>query len=261
MKSLDPFLMILLDVFITKGNYHDTACYIDRLDYQMNKFNFNVLNVAPDTDYMSVPICHQLTERGIYGVIGYRAPGGKKEFIRKNKFKYDKVKDVYVCPQGEYLHYKTTARNGYKEYISNYNKCSKCKLLKKCTEDKNKVKPIYRHVWEEDKEKIDSHRLTFKGKQIYKKRKETVERSFADAKQLHGYRYARLRSVLGVEFQGLMTAICQNMKKIAYFIEKGKKRVNVGVVEAIFTFSLLKKEVGSLKNLILNQIWVKYSFD
>ena len=50
-------------------------------------------------------------------------------------------------------------------------------------------------------------------------------------------------------------------EKIANFIEKGKKRVNVGVVEAIFTFSLLKKEIGSLKNLILNQIWVKYSFD
>ena len=105
-RTVDGKYNIITDVFITKGNYHDTVCYIDRLDYQINKFNFDVLNVGLDAGYMSAPICHQLTERGIYGVIGYRAPGGKKEFIRKNKFKYDKVKDVYVCPQGEYLHYK-----------------------------------------------------------------------------------------------------------------------------------------------------------
>src|ERR1035437_3913571 len=34
------------------------------------------------------------------------------------------------------------------------------------------------------------------GKRIYKRRKETVERSFADAKQLHGHRYARMRGLV-----------------------------------------------------------------
>jgi hypothetical protein len=45
--------------------------------------------------------------------------------------------------------------------------------------------------------------------------KHTVERSFADAKQLHGHRYARYRGIGKVKAQCLLAAACQNMKKIA----------------------------------------------
>ena len=54
---------------------------------------------------------------------------------------------------------------------------------------------ITRHVWADARERADAHRLTPWGKRIYKRRKETVERSFADAKQLHGHRYARFRGL------------------------------------------------------------------
>jgi hypothetical protein len=43
---------------------------------------------------------------------------------------------------------------------------------------------------------VDARRLTDCGKRVYARRKETVERSFADAKQLHGHRYARMRGWL-----------------------------------------------------------------
>jgi hypothetical protein len=46
-----------------------------------------------------------------------------------------------------------------------------------------------------------------------------VERSFADAKQLHGYRYARFRGKNKVEEQCLMTALVQNIKKLAKLSE------------------------------------------
>ncbi|HEU5138341.1 MAG TPA: transposase, partial [Bacillales bacterium] len=51
-------------------------------------------------------------------------------------------------------------------------------------------------------------------------RKETIERSFADAKQLHGLRYCRLRGRQKVQEQALMTAASQNMKKIANHLDK-----------------------------------------
>ena len=53
------------------------------------------------------------------------------------------------------------------------------------------------------------------GKKIYKRRKETIERSFADSKQAHGFRYARFRGRNKVREQGLLTAACQNIKKLA----------------------------------------------
>ena len=60
------------------------------------------------------------------------------------------------------------------------------------------------------------------GKYLRQKRRETVERSFADAKQLHGLRYARYRGLKQVTEQCLMTAIAMNVKKMSrhlhYFI-------------------------------------------
>ncbi len=42
-----------------------------------------------------------------------------------------------------------------------------------------------------------------------------MERSFADGKELHGQRYARMRGLDKVKEQCLLAAACQNMKKIA----------------------------------------------
>ncbi|WP_034633161.1 transposase, partial [Maridesulfovibrio bastinii] len=53
---------------------------------------------------------------------------------------------------------------------------------------------------------------------LYKRRKETVERSFADAKELHGHRYARMRGLSKAQEQSLLCAACQNMKKIALIL-------------------------------------------
>lgn len=72
-----------------------------------------------------------------------------------------------------------------------------------------------RHVWEEFKEKVNRFLQSDKGTFIYKRRKETIERSFADSKELHGLRYARMRGISKVIEQCLLTAACQNMKKIA----------------------------------------------
>jgi len=48
-----------------------------------------------------------------------------------------------------------------------------------------------------------------------------VERSFADAKQLRGHRYARMRGLRKVQEQSLLCAWTANIKKIALILTKG----------------------------------------
>ena len=48
--------------------------------------------------------------------------------------------------------------------------------------DANHVKVITRHVWQDAEERVDAHRKTPAGAKLYARRKETVERSFADGK-------------------------------------------------------------------------------
>ncbi|MFE8150329.1 transposase, partial [Brenneria goodwinii] len=82
--------------------------------------------------------------------------------------------------------------------------CVECPLRDNCTKNKKGEKTLTRHVWEEAKEKANALRLTKRGKKIYARRKETVERSFADAKQHHGHRYARFRGLMKVQMQCLL---------------------------------------------------------
>lgn len=74
------------------------------------------------------------------------------------------------------------------------------------------------------------------GKPLYRKRKETIERSFADAKELHGFRYCRLRGWANVTEQALMTAAVQNMKKIAIHLDRLEKR---GIIPFLGSLSIL----------------------
>ena len=118
------------------------------------------------------------------------------------------------------LIYRTTNREGYRQYHSDARQCRVCPVRAECTRSRNTTKVITRHVWEASKERIDRHRLEPHGKRIYKRRKETVERSFADAKQLHGHRYARMRGLTNVREQCLLAAACQNIKKIALLLSR-----------------------------------------
>ncbi|MGO7947183.1 transposase, partial [Rhizobium ruizarguesonis] len=80
--------------------------------------------------------------------------------------------------------YATTYRNVYRHYRSDPAICRDCPLLASCTNNATATRTITRHVWADARQRTDANRLTPWCKSIYKRRKETVERSFADAKQL-----------------------------------------------------------------------------
>ena len=214
-RTVDGAYNIITDSYATPANVHDTRPYLSRLDRQRMRFGFEVEAVGLDAGYMSAAICKGLEEREVYGVIGYRRPNHKKGYFYKREYIYDATADVYICPAEQRITYSTTSRIGYREYKSDPKFCKRCPLLLQCTRSANHIKVITRHVWQDAKERIDQHRLTDVGKKIYTRRKETVERSFADGKQLHGHRYAHLRELDKVKEQCLLSAACQNMKKIA----------------------------------------------
>lgn len=68
-------------------------------------------------------------------------------------------------------------------------------------------------------------RLSEHGKEMYKRRKETIERSFADSKNNHGYRYAMYKGIEKNQNYTWLICAAQNMKNIAIKKEKVKKKV------------------------------------
>ncbi len=146
---------------------------------------------------------------------GYLRPSRPKGMLPKRAFTLEAEADVHRCPEGQIIPYATTDRTGYRHCKSDPAICRTCPLLASCTTNAKARKTVTRHVWAEARERVDAHRLTTWGKALYKRRKETVERSFADARQLFGHRYARFRSRAKVQTQALLAATAQNIKKIA----------------------------------------------
>lgn len=220
-RTVDGRHAIITDTFATPASIHDSVVYLGRLDRQRQRFDFDVQAVGLDAGYATAGIAKGLTDRDILGVTGYRNPTPPKPgMMRKSKYVYERQADGYRCPNGQLLTYATTDRNGYRHYKSDPAICRACPLLASCTSNANAVRTITRHVWQDEREEVDQRRLTPWGKAIYKRRKETVERSFADAKQLFGHRYARFRTLVRVRCQCLLAAAAQNIKKIALILTR-----------------------------------------
>lgn len=214
-RTVDGFASIVTDVFVTPGNVTDTEPYVNRLKTQIEKFGFDVRAVGLDAGYNTTGICKKLSELGIEAAMGRRRGCHAKDRWGKHRYEFDHEADLYRCPAGHELTYVTTDRVGYRHYRADKQQCASCDRAEKCLAPKQDVKTIHRHIWEDDKERAAAFTRTQVGAAIYARRKETVERSFADAKELHGLRYARMRGIPNVLEQCLLTAAAQNMKKMA----------------------------------------------
>ena len=77
---------------------------------------------------------------------------------------------------------------------------------------------VSRHVWQDDLDAVTVFTKTAKGKRIYNWRKETIERSFAEAKVNHGLRFARMLGLQNMREQSFLTASVQNIKRLAALV-------------------------------------------
>ena len=77
------------------------------------------------------------------------------------------------------------------------------------------MKQIHRHIWQDYLDEVEHLRHTDQNKQIYEKRKETIERVFADMKEKHGMRWTTLRTKRRVQMQAMLVFAAMNLKKLA----------------------------------------------
>ena len=201
---------------MTPGNVHDSKPYLSRLDYILRKYKFQTKNVGLDSGYYSWEIMEELESKDIFSAIAYRKFNTNKE--DKKNFTYDETNDVYVCPIGLILPFRNIDKQGYKHYFDK-NQCEGCPLLMTCAGKSNR-KEIRRHVKQEVYQRARERRLSEHGKQLYARRKTTVERSFADSKQNHGYRYATHRGITKVQNYVWLSCAAQNLKKMAILIHQ-----------------------------------------
>ena len=222
-RTVDDKCNIIVDCYVTKGNVHDSGPFIDRCEYIKNTFEFDIKRYAVDSGYLTLDIKKYFIDNNIFGVFGYRRYGTPESRKEKNKYEYNKDLDIYIEKQtGEILEYNGLIdRLGYKKY-----------------QNIDKTKTVLRHIHEEWNEIFKQNKLSELGKYLYQRRKEHVERSFADSKQNHGYRYAMYRGLKKNQNYTWLICAAQNMKNIAI---KKDKIINI----------LSTKSKSSIKTIVL----------
>lgn len=234
----------VLGFITTPGNVHDSTSFHDLRKQIMDKFKNAITFEVLDAGYKTPAICKEIIEDGKIPFMPYTVPKGKKGFFKTKDFVYDEYNDEYICPNNELLKYSTTTREGYKQYKSNPDICSKCPLKDKCTQSKNNQKTISEHVWKEYVDTANELRYTEDWKNTYPQRKETIERIFGDCKENMGLRFTRVR---GIEKNYINTSIifaCHNLKKMALWHNKKK-----GIPSKIINIS---NYFGKIRIILIN---------
>lgn len=137
--------------------------------------------------------------------------------ISAKQYRYHPERDCYHCPASEILSYRTTNRLAYRECASNPARGTNCTQRAQCRQSQNHQKLVTRCLWDDFEEAIDADRLRI-WETALRPEEGTVERSYADAKELHGHRYALFRELVKAQAQCLLSATCQNMKKMALLL-------------------------------------------
>lgn len=204
----------ILAVEVTPGNVHDSVAFDAVYDRVTETFP-EIETVVADAAYKTPHICKRIFDDRRVLSTAYKRPMTKAGNLEWWKYVYDEYYDCVICPEYQVLHYATTNREGYREYKSRSYICEKCPSRSRCTNSKDCTKTVTRHVWQDYVEQAEHIRHTPKYRVLYQKRKETIERVFADAKVKYGMRYTLYRGLTQVTNWVRLKFAAMNLKKLA----------------------------------------------
>ena len=204
----------VMDVTVNAGNVHDSAAFDGLYDRLVKRFP-EIKAVVMDAGYKTPWICKKVTDDGRIPVLPYKRPMGAKGFFRPYEYVYDEYYNCVICPENQVLKFSTINRDGCREFKSDPKICKNCPSRSVCTRNKKFEKTVTKHIWSKYIEFAEDIRHTPKYKQLYEKRKETIERVFADAKEKYAMRYTLHRGLSHVTNWVRLKFAAMNLKKFA----------------------------------------------
>lgn len=204
----------IMDVTVNPGNVHDSVAFDGLYDRLVEK-NPEIETIVADAGYKTPWISKKVLDDNRIPVLPYKRPLGKKDFFKPYEYVYDKYYDCVICPENQVLSYVTTNREGYREFKSNGNICKNCPSRHMCTENAKFEKTVTKHIWSDYLETVEDIRYTPEYQKLYERRKETIERVFADAKEKYAMRYTPYRGLSQVTNWVRLKFAAMNLKKFA----------------------------------------------
>lgn len=204
----------VLGVEVTAGNVHDSVawdCIYNKVTARFGEAEFIVM----DSGYKTPWIAKKTLDDGKIPILPYTRRHYKDGSYRPWEYTYDPATDSYTCPQGSTLRHTTTDKDGKRTYRSTPKDCVNCPYKMLCGANEKGQKIFTTHIWQEYLDLVEQLRKTERGKELYARRKETIERVFADAKEKHAMRYTQHRGLAQVTNWVRLKFAAMNLKKLA----------------------------------------------
>jgi transposase len=146
--------------------------------------------------------------------------------IPKSRFTWDVDRQVYRCPEGHelgYLSSRTASRAGGQEVVLDLYRCPgeycrACPRRVACTSNPAAGRTVSRARGEEVMEALRDRMKTAEGKALYKLRRQTVERGFADLKAHRRLERLRCRGLERARIQVGLNILMHNLAVVTRYV-------------------------------------------
>ncbi len=178
------------------------------------------IDVVADRGYFKIEDIEACDQAGLTPHVPkpQRGPAVRNGFFRKDEFRYDPDRNVYVCPAGETLspHHVGKSRDLKKIDYSNPAACPTCPLRARCTTNVRRVSRL------ENEAVLDQMAARLKARpQLLDRRRETVEHPFGSIKQWMNQGAFLMRGLDNVRGEFSLTALVYNLRRALNIVGVG----------------------------------------
>ena len=214
---------IILAALVTPYEVSENRPMLDLLWRSCFRWRIWPHHVTGDGKYGTAENITAIEQANIRAFVGLHRSGGRPNIFGREDFTYDPKEDIYLCPAGELLR-PLGKKDGEKEdregkvttYRAKASSCRACELRARCTSNKL-GRTLRRGPFEGYLDRVRNYAGTHSYQKALRKRKVWIEPLFAEAKDWHGLRRFRLRSLEKVNIEALLVATGQNVKRLLTF--------------------------------------------
>lgn len=192
------------------------------------------LEVLADKGYYNEREIKGCVDNGITPYIPERKLGVSKEIdipkpkYYKDRFTYDKKRDVYICPEGKELTFRNKAMyHGRIMRMYKNGECLSCPLMPKCTRNP-RGRVIYR--WEHEGIIEEMRERVRREKEKVKMRQSLIEHIFGTMKRNFNQGYFLTRGMKNVSTEMGLTVLAYNIKRVLNIL--GPEKL-IGITKAM----------------------------
>jgi transposase len=174
-----------------------------------------ILTVLADGGYFDGDTIKECEEAGITAYLPLPQSGAANQrgLFPSQKFTYDEARDLYVCPQGEELTFRSQEKGSNKKLYRLYrtDACGACPLRAQCTTARRGRK-LRRWIHEDVLERL---RERIRGQpELLKERKKLAEHPFGTIKRTMDQGYFLMKGTKKVTTETSLTVLAYNLKRV-----------------------------------------------